>query len=284
MAQENSLSQEYLASVIDSYYGLWAPWTGSTTLGMWGEYIAKTRAEIQTEDPMGWALLPQYFSPFVNVDMVIDPSFTGVFTLTLGTSQPYTHKSQYLQHVYLTGTNNTGLQGNDQYNRLKGNSGNNSLEGLKGNDKLDGQGGTNTAVFTGAYADYTVNNQGSYATLSDGVTNRDGVDTLWNIQEMKFSDQTVPITLTGTVGIATVKPTQNIQVYPNPATEVIYLSAAPNQQFSEMKIYSITGELVYQSTNYNATTPISVSHLQPGVYIISAYTNETNHNLRWIKE
>jgi hypothetical protein len=40
LAQENSLSQEYLAAVIDSYYGLCAPWTGSTTLGMLGEYIS----------------------------------------------------------------------------------------------------------------------------------------------------------------------------------------------------------------------------------------------------
>jgi len=284
LAQENSLSQEYLASVIDSYYGLWAPWTGSSTLGMWGEYIAKTRAEIQTEDPMGYALLPKYFSPFVNVDMVIDPSFNGVFTLTFDANNLYTHKSQYLQHVYLTGSNNAGLQGNAEYNRLKGNNGNNTLEGLKGNDRLDGQGGTNTAIFSGNYADYTVNNQGSYATVTDGVNNRDGVDTLWNIQEMKFADQTVPISLSGTVGMSEPDAAHPIQLYPNPAREVIRLNANQNQTFSEIAIYDITGQRVYVAHHYTTSTPISVAHLRSGIYFVQIHDTQTHQVIKWIKE
>jgi hypothetical protein len=45
LTKENSLSQEYLASLVDSYYGLWGAWTESNSHGMWGIYIAKTREE-----------------------------------------------------------------------------------------------------------------------------------------------------------------------------------------------------------------------------------------------
>ena len=50
--QEGSLTQEYLASVIDSYYGLWGAFE-EVDGGMWGFYVAKTRADIETKDPMG---------------------------------------------------------------------------------------------------------------------------------------------------------------------------------------------------------------------------------------
>ena len=45
LIDENSLTQEYLAALIDSYYGLWGAWTDSETHGMWGIYVAKTRNE-----------------------------------------------------------------------------------------------------------------------------------------------------------------------------------------------------------------------------------------------
>ncbi len=41
LSAENSLSQEYLAAVVDSYYGLWGAWSENNTYGMWGLYVAK---------------------------------------------------------------------------------------------------------------------------------------------------------------------------------------------------------------------------------------------------
>ena len=48
---DNNLTQEYLATVVDSYYGLWGPYTDADG-GMWGGYIAKTRADIEAQDPL----------------------------------------------------------------------------------------------------------------------------------------------------------------------------------------------------------------------------------------
>ncbi len=277
LSTENSLSQEYLASVIDSYYGLWAPWTGSATLGMWGEYISKTRAEIQTEDPMGWALMPKYFSPFINVDMIIDPTFNGIFSTTLNVSDPYTHKSQYMQHCYLSGTNNSGLQGNNEYNRLKGNTGNNTFEGLKGHDRLDGNAGIDTAIFTGVYADYTVTNLTTYATVADGISNRDAVDTLWNMEYMKFSDQTVAITLQTTTGVESVVMELLFNIFPNPSNGIVTIV---QEEESAISIFNSLGVLVKFFEKPTKQITIDLRDQEAGLYFIT-----TNNGLvkKWLK-
>lgn len=271
LAAENSLTQEYLASIIDSYYGLWEPWEEDPTTGMWGIYIAHNRAEIETEDPMGWALLPQYFSPYINVDMIIDPSFDGVFSLTNDPANPYTHKSQYLQHCYLTGSNNSGFKGNHLYNRLRGNSGNNSFEGMKGNDRLDGNGGENTAIFTGAYDEYTVTNFDTYAIVADEVEDRDGVDTLWNIQKMVFEDQTVDLTLESTVVsiIPQEKPAPEVRLYPNPGNGLFNLSVHDYEgEEINITVYNNLGSLVYSGKLINVEQEqVNLTQLSKGIYV-----------------
>ncbi|MFT5684660.1 MAG: hypothetical protein ACI8RZ_005604, partial [Myxococcota bacterium] len=44
LSREGSLAQEYIASVLDSYYGMWGAWDGEG--GMWGIYIAGDRDEV----------------------------------------------------------------------------------------------------------------------------------------------------------------------------------------------------------------------------------------------
>ncbi|MEM9773404.1 MAG: hypothetical protein AAF902_02405 [Chloroflexota bacterium] len=175
LAAENSLSQEYLAAVIDSYYGLWGPFTEANA-GMWGFYIAQTRDDIQVKDSQGWALMEDFFSPYLTYNAQLDPSFDGTFTMTFDPATPYTHKSQYLLKATLTGSNNANLTGNDQDNELGGNSGNNVLNGM---------GGTNTAVYPKAKSEYTItNNEDGLITIVG-----DGTDTLINIQRIQFADQ-----------------------------------------------------------------------------------------------
>ena len=159
LSQENSLSQEYLAAVVDSYYGLWGAFQ-ETDGGMWGEYIAKTRADIETKDPMGADLMKQFFSPFLTYDAQLDASLEGTFTMTFDANIPYTHKSQYLLHATLTGNNNANLTGNDQNNQLTGNSGNNVINGGLGDDTIDGglgddeiKGGGGDDTLTGGLGD-----------------------------------------------------------------------------------------------------------------------------------
>ena len=110
---ENSLAQEYIASVIDSYYGLWAAFDENPG-GMWGIYIAKTRDEIKEKDPNGFALLEAFLPPMMfGYESLIDPNFRGTFSLQYNEEFPYTHKSQYYVDATLTGSINSNLLGND---------------------------------------------------------------------------------------------------------------------------------------------------------------------------
>jgi hypothetical protein len=177
LTQENSLTQEYLAAVIDSYYGLWGAYSGNK--GMWGLYIAKSRSDIQNKDSRGWVLVGKYFHPYLTYNARIASSFQGTFSLLYDSSLAYTHKSQYLKDVTLTGSNNSNVKGNGYNNSITGNS------------------GSNTVVFRGTYAQYSVVTGGGVTTVTDSVSNRDGVDTLTAVEYLQFSDQTVKVSDTG---------------------------------------------------------------------------------------
>lgn len=177
LTAENSLSQEYLASVVDSYYGLWGAWTQSNTHAMWGEYVGKTREDMQTDDPMGYALMDnQFFHPYVTYNARIDASFNGNFSLKFDTSKPYTHHSRYLKDITLLGSNDNSVTVNELDNDITGNS------------------GTNTVIFSGKQSEYGImstkeeGSNNATATVTDKVANRDGRNTLNNVQKLQFSD------------------------------------------------------------------------------------------------
>ncbi len=199
LSAENSLTQEYLASVIDTYYGL----AGQSTSGGSNDlYKPQTRDQIRTMDPMGWALVGgdsprKFFSEYVTYNARIDSAFTGTFTLVFDAGTQYTHKSQYLLNATLTGSETTGLQGNAQANKLTGNiaanainggDGDDTLSGGSGSDTLDGGDGTDIAVFTGPSGEYTILRTNGSTMVTDNTADRDGEDTLINIETLQFSD------------------------------------------------------------------------------------------------
>ena len=84
-----------------------------------------------------------------------------------------------------------GFRGND---RLFGEQGDDRLEGGSGNDTLYGGEGIDTAVYSGTYSQYQVTSTAGVFTVTDTVANRDNTDTLYGIQKLQFSDQTITIT------------------------------------------------------------------------------------------
>lgn len=178
LRDEGSLTQEYLASVVDSYYGLWGSFEEREG-GMWGFYVAQTREEIAEKDPLGSALMEAFFNPYLTFDARIDPAFDGVFTMSFDPEVPYTHKSRYLTRATLTGSLDSGLKGNDRDNSLSGNQGANLLSGGEGED---------TALFQGDRADYEIASDGKALVVTDTVEGRDGVDRLEDIEWLEFRD------------------------------------------------------------------------------------------------
>lgn len=175
LSREGSLEQEYIVSVLDSYYGLWSAFDEPG--GMWGVYIAKDRNEIAEKDPMGLKALESFLpGNFTYMDRIA-PEFDGTFEMSLDESIPYTYKSQYIMNARLTGELNSNINANDLDNILIGN---------KGNNVIDGKGGVDVVQFNGASSEYEI---------SDGqvkdLNGHDGVDTLINIEILRFTDKDI---------------------------------------------------------------------------------------------
>jgi len=172
LTKENSLSQEYLASVIDAYYGLWGAWKGSGTHSMWGIYLAKTRDEIAKEDFMGQEIMnKKFFHPYLTYNARIDSSFKGTFSLKFDTSIPYSHHSRYLKDITLLGRNNTNVRVNQYDNNISGNE------------------GSNTIIFSGNKSDYTISHSAGLVIVKDKKANRDGENRLRKVEKLQFIDQ-----------------------------------------------------------------------------------------------
>lgn len=183
LSKEGSLEQEYIVSVIDSFYGLWEPWKDGKG-GMWGIYVAKNRAEIGQKDPMGKEALLSFLPENITQMMRIDPAFEGTFIMTYDENIPYTAKSQYLQKVWLTGKKDSGVIANKLDNILIGNAGNNTIDGGEGNDVYQ---------FYGSSDEYEINRSKNKIIVRDKVESRDGTDTLENVEILRFTDKDIKL-------------------------------------------------------------------------------------------
>jgi hypothetical protein len=66
--------------------------------------------------------------------------------------------------------------------------GNDLMMGKKGDDSLDGGIGIDTAQYAGTVSGYTVRAGSTNATVLDKTANRDGTDTLTNVERLQFTD------------------------------------------------------------------------------------------------
>jgi hypothetical protein len=195
---------EYVGVLIDNYYDLWTvrpkKYEGRDISSEdvpegqshFGRYFAGSRERMKELDPAGYALIQKFFPPYLTYTPELPEYFEGTFSLTFDESKPYSYKSQHLVNVTLTGSNDSSLIGNDFDNTLTGNAGNNVFEGRGGNDTLDGGIGTDTAVFSGIYAEYKITRGGTFI-VEDNQQQRDGSDTLRNIEILRFSDKEIKL-------------------------------------------------------------------------------------------
>ncbi len=102
---------------------------------------------------------------------------------------------------YVAPDNVENLQGNAQNNHLTGNQLGNALQGAGGNDVLDGANGIDFAVYSGNYASFSISKTGNGFTVTD-KTGIEGVDTLLNVERIRFADATVALDADGIGGQA----------------------------------------------------------------------------------
>ena len=93
------------------------------------------------------------------------------------------------------------LHGNDVNNVINGGAGNDQITGGGGNDNIDGGIGIDIAIFSGASKGYQISTEAtSVLVTGDAIT--DGIDTLLNIERIRFSDKSIAIDLNGNAGIS----------------------------------------------------------------------------------
>jgi Ca2+-binding RTX toxin-like protein len=97
------------------------------------------------------------------------------------------------------GTNGPdNLVGTSGPDTLRGANGKDTLTGLGGDDTLDGGKGVDTAVYSGASADYTISRTPTGFTVSGP----EGVDTLIDVERVEFADVATTLNQAALVGVA----------------------------------------------------------------------------------
>ncbi len=149
-----------------------------------------------------------------------------------------------------------GLGGNDT---LYGEQGNDIFNGGSGNDTIHGGLGDDTAVYAGTRAQYQLTNNNGVFTVTDLVANRDGIDTLRDIQTVKFSDQTVII--------APVEATITLFVNSSSVNE----DGTPNLVYTFTRTEPSTNPLTVKYT-VSGTATLNTDYTQTGATSFSATT------------
>jgi Ca2+-binding RTX toxin-like protein len=88
------------------------------------------------------------------------------------------------------GSGDDAYTGSALGDKLFGNVGSDTLTGAGGNDTIDGGGDTDMVVYSGARSAYTISTVAGVTTVTHNSGGADGVDTLTNVEDLRFSDQT----------------------------------------------------------------------------------------------
>ncbi|PSO16455.1 hypothetical protein C7G42_23290 [Bradyrhizobium sp. MOS003] len=85
------------------------------------------------------------------------------------------------------GSSNEFFFGGGAGDTINAGGGNDGITGQGGDDAIDGGTGTDMAIFSGAQSQYAIMTSGTIQ-VQDSVSNRDGTDTLSNVEVLQFSD------------------------------------------------------------------------------------------------
>lgn len=83
-----------------------------------------------------------------------------------------------------------------------GTSGNDTFSATSKNDVFDGGAGIDTVIFAGKRTDYMIDKSATGYSVSGILSNAGGIDTLVNVERLKFSDMTIAFDIAGNAGQA----------------------------------------------------------------------------------
>jgi len=179
--------------------------------------------------------------------------------------------------------NAIGGSGNDT---ITGNSLANQMTGGEGNDTLTGGSGSDTAIYTGNIADYTIQTVSSNLQISS-LSSNEGTDTLSGIEMLQFADVLVDASTLETISTSSIIPSTPTEVDTMPTegdsnhTNYFLLQITSALSVDASVSYTTqdgtaTAGLDYISTSGTATISAGETSTVIGVEIIGDNTSEGN--------
>ena len=93
-----------------------------------------------------------------------------------------------------------------------------------------------------------------------------------------FSTNTLEILLTGSDELYS----ESINVFPNPASDVVYLKS--DESITSVKVFNYTGQVVMNKSIDNRSYKLDVSQLQDGIYFLIMEIGEKSVSRQIIKK
>ena len=129
----------------------------------------------------------------------MSPDSVVIFDAFSGTVQDITPGRENTGVFYIGENVADTISGRNGGDHIEGFGGNDVITGGGGNDVIDGGAGYNTAVYSGASAQYSITASGSTFIVADTIPGRDGTDTLTNIEHLQFSDHAINLPILGSM-------------------------------------------------------------------------------------
>jgi hypothetical protein len=155
------------------------------------------------------------------------------------------------------GLGNDTLRGWRGEDTLFGEQGDDRLEGGADNDTLYGGAGNDTAVYSGSLSQYSLTNSNGIYTVTHQISNGDGVDKLYDIEKIQFSDQTINLVNTALPSITLAISSASVQE--NGTSNLVYTFTRTGATTSTLTAnYSISGNAIFNN-DYTQTGASSFS-------------------------
>jgi len=110
-------------------------------------------------------------------------SITGIEVIDGGAGTNIVAGTAFSETIDLSGVTLQNIS------KVAGDSGNDTIIGTAGDDTIDGGADTDIVRFQGNVADYSFTHTSDTITVTDTVADRDGSDTLTNVETLRFADQ-----------------------------------------------------------------------------------------------
>ncbi len=127
---------------------------------------------------------------------------------------------------------------------------------VSGNSFLDTNGTTGMWYYMVRAAKIQNSPSGTYINLSEGIVDSSNVNFISGLFEMDLANQMI--------------------LFPNPASQTIFVSSTNDERNTSIKIYDVFGNIVFSKSNISRMEEIDISEFSTGIYFLNFVSGKGN--------